>query len=126
MSIPNEYHQRIISAMDGITAWVEQSKDLVSEQAPAVAQEIVTLGIIGGICGIITLVLTIALPLLYIKYRASIKDETQEFTDPFMIIFGSCIVIGGLIGSIVLIVNGITALVAPRLYILEDVVRILQ
>lgn len=129
----NELKDRLVASVDKITEWVEAGGDFVAEQAPLIAKEIVAWGIAGAIVrgGIfLSILLIVQWGCWYVR---KLIDKGRLFNDvgsddpirffTWVFQFVSPLL---LIGVAVDIYTLVYIWVAPRLYILEELSRLLR
>lgn len=121
-------------ALQQLLEWAQRGDAFVSEQAPLVAQEIVTWGVVSGvlqmICGVILMAAFILLAWAAIKVKRHIDDGTLVET------FWATVAMIGVCGGWALPLFGCAvfwqglsqaaqAYFAPRLYVIEQVTQMI-
>lgn len=123
--------QLVTDAGEKVLAWLDATEGFAIEQAPLLAQEIVRYGIFYNAA---MLLIPLVLAVLFggLSYRAGTAKGTWEEGSPKAVICVICGVFAGFM-ALVLIIVGLgkhlpaffKATLAPRLYILEQIGRLL-
>jgi hypothetical protein len=136
-SINEELKSRLIRALDAIESGVHETGEFAKQEAPLVAREIATVGVVKGIgVGSAGLLVTVfALVVICKKMPTQMKRMTDiNDDDGFFVglsafissIFTVPLAIVVAHGSCSMLSDGITALVAPRLYVIEYVAKLIK
>lgn len=119
--------ERLAESMDKVLGYVEQGADFAVEQAPLVAQEIVTWGIAEGVISVV-----VATPLLcvvvFVLKRIWTRKEDRHFDEIDAAFATFFTLLAGVLPAILFctgLFQAAKALLAPRLYILEQIGRLL-
>ena len=129
----NEKTQELVNqAGQKVLDWIEATESFTTEQAPLLAQEIVRYGILNNSLQLGFFILVPSL-LLYLSYSFAVHKDTwkDEFTPRSVacIIFGVGGFFVGVVGALECSINAVpklcNALVAPRLYFIEQIGRLL-
>jgi len=129
-----ELTERLMMSLDKVQEYIESTEDFVIEQAPLVAQEIITLGRVESawqvVCPAIISVVALALSVICIRralaiFRGEVKSGTKEQKpgEPTMVtgvISGAVSIVVFLI-AIFHIVDVFEPWVAPRVYLINQI-----
>ena len=117
----------ILKSLEGLLNWANSVGDFVNAELPLLAKEIVTYGVwssfIGAVVALgISVVLFIGGQKTW-KWAVSDEGETEVTIGAVFLWFGS---IGAALAATGLSFEGIKALVAPRLFLVEKIMEMLK
>lgn len=122
----NEQAQQLITdAGAKVLEYLEATEGFAIEQAPLLAQEILSWGLTLGVAGVsISLIITALIWILGLKIKAACKEDNPHWgKDDEAFSFAMMLLVSGL--PCILLAAGMSTvlkvLVAPRLYIIEKI-----
>lgn len=128
-----ELSERLIASLDKVQEYIEATEDLVIEQAPLVAQEIITLGRIESVWGvvgslIIGIICAVCCLVMSKQFIVGLKEDRAEFPQTVTMLAA---MVSFILGTISLIVSvcSIDYLFepwfAPRVYLIHEIGNLL-
>ena len=117
-------------ALTKVMDWAEAAEGFAVDQAPLLAQEIIRLGIVECVLGLsiyVTLVITTALFALY-SWKRSNGAQTSFKSENWSILMGLSIVASGGFAITAMAYVGwlLKPLLAPRLYLLQELAKLMS
>jgi hypothetical protein len=122
-----ELQERLVSSLDNIQEYIEATEEFVVEQAPLVAQEIISLGrhqALFGICGWVlsaTVMTSLAIFCWVSWWRRGARDEGFQVGS----IVASAVAVPLWLGALLMTYTSLVPLLAPRLYLLQEISKLL-
>jgi len=121
--------ERLIESLDKIQQWVESTEEFVIEQAPLVAQEILRMGRIQSVYEVVAWALVAVVS--FFVCRKCIRSVTADPDSDAAPFYGVGAVLIGLVSGaasfavLCSIQSALTPWFAPRLYILQEIGKLL-
>jgi hypothetical protein len=118
--------EHIVDSMDKIQQYIDSTEEFVLEQAPLVAQEIVTLGQMQGALTVVCFVIATLLMSTLCMYCIFKNKDSGPLSDwELPMVFSGIATAGAALGVMVSFSCALVPFFAPRLYLLREVSKLL-